>query len=268
MFHFVFDPTGAQNLNAAMDLDEALEGEVVLFADDYSVGPLPDASREKGRDTRIQWWASLGEGIAPAIPDQADEEALGNIVKRMEEEEFDQIWIWTAPNAKDVCGYYWLTSQLKEFAGRIYVVNLNNLPFLTDKGTVFYPISLSEISPREFVKAKKLARPVTMSEFETDPDEWKRLSGENALLRVLEGGKKIASRPEDHFDSQILQHLQPGFMKLSRVAGHFITRSSDRPNERFILWRLKSMIAAGAAEQQGDNIRRHQNAAGPAEARI
>jgi hypothetical protein len=53
---------------------------------------------------------------------------------------------------------------------------------------------LHEIQPKEFLKAKKLSRAVTLSEFEVDPDEWKRLSSENAMIRILEGGKKIAGR--------------------------------------------------------------------------
>ena len=69
--------------------------------------------------------------------------------------------------------------------------SLNNLPFINEKGNVFYPVSLSEIPAREFVKARKLARPVSAAEFETDPDEWTRLASENKNLRVLEGGKKI-----------------------------------------------------------------------------
>ena len=38
---------------------------------------------------------------------------------------------------------------------------------------------LQEIQPKEFLKAKKLARPITLSEFEVDPDEWKKLCDEN-----------------------------------------------------------------------------------------
>ena len=67
-----------------------------------------------------------------------------------------------APNQHDVCGYYWLMNQLKEFEGRIYILSLNNLPFINDKGTIFYPRDLFEIPPKEFIKAKKLARPVTI----------------------------------------------------------------------------------------------------------
>ena len=84
---------------------------------------------------------------------------------------------------------------------------MNNLPFINDKGQIFYPSWLNEIQPSEFLKAKKLARPVTLSEFEIDPDEWKKLCDENAMVRILEGGKKIAGKEETFYDSEILKNL-------------------------------------------------------------
>src|SRR5690606_14715802 len=103
-------------------------------------------------------------------------------------------------NAHDVCGYYWLISQLQPYQGRVVVLYMNNLPFINEKGQIFYPSCLFEIQPKEFIKAKKLNRKVTLSEFEVDPDEWRKLCSENAMVRILEGGKKIVSREESFFD--------------------------------------------------------------------
>jgi hypothetical protein len=50
---------------------------------------------------------------------------------------------------------------------------------------------------RIFKKPKKLARPYSLSEFEVDPDEWKRLCDENSMVRILEGGKKIIGKGEE-----------------------------------------------------------------------
>ena len=173
----------------------------------------------------------------------------------MEEEEFDQIWIWVAPNIKDVCGYFWLTAQLIAFSGRIYVLHLNNLPFINEKGHVFYPTSLSEIPAREFIKAKKLARPVSPAEFETDPDEWHRLASENKNLRLLENGKKITQQADDYYDRAIVNFLQPVFQKVSRTVQQYLIKSSEKLNESFLVWRLKQLVVSGAAEQQGEMIR-------------
>ena len=48
MFHIVFDSRGAELITAAMDLDEALDGETILIQDDYSVGPIQDLFSEDG----------------------------------------------------------------------------------------------------------------------------------------------------------------------------------------------------------------------------
>jgi hypothetical protein len=177
------------------------------------------------------------------------------ILQRMQEEEFDQIWIWMAPNSKDVCGYYWLISQLKSFSGRIFLVSLNNLPFINEKGAIFYPSSLAEIPAREFVKARRLARPVSPAEFETDPDEWFRLAAENKNLRILEGGKKITQQADDYYDRSILHFLQPVFQKTSRAIQQYLIKASEKVNESFLIWRFRQLVASGFAEQQGDMIR-------------
>ncbi len=53
MFHIVFDSVGAGRISAAMDLDEALDGEIILIGDDYSVGPIQDLFSD-GRTGRTQ----------------------------------------------------------------------------------------------------------------------------------------------------------------------------------------------------------------------
>src|SRR5258708_28413103 len=102
------------------------------------------------------------------------------------------VWIGAGQNKNDVSGYYWLMSQLKDFQGRIFILYLNNLPFINEKGHIFYPVNLSEIPAREFIKARKLARPITLSEFEIDPAERSKLSGDATGVPILEGGKKPA----------------------------------------------------------------------------
>jgi hypothetical protein len=259
MFHIVFDSRGAELLSSAMDMDESLDGETVLVKDDYSVGPIQNLFSEEGRQERKKWWSSIREKEKNTEADESGVESdwtvLRSIVLRMEEEEFDQIWIWMAPNPRDVCGYYWLITQLKLFSGRIYLLSLNNLPFINDKGHVFYPSSLAEIPAREFIKAKKLARPVTAAEFETDPDEWDRLSSENKNLRILEGGKKILQPADDYFDHTMIRFLPPVFQKLSRTIQQYLLKSPDKINESYLLWRLEQLVASGVAQQQGEMIR-------------
>jgi hypothetical protein len=260
MFHIVFELSSIELLSAAMDLDQSLEGEIVLIRDDYSVGPIEDLFTESGRQIRTAWWSQIHppsgkESVLISSESSADAETVQTIIQRMSEEEFDEIWIWIAPNAKDISGYYWMLSQLKDFVGRIFVLSLNNLPFINEKGAVFYPSTLAEIPPREFVKAKKLVRPVSAAEFETDPDEWTRLGAEQKNLRILEGGKKLVQKEDDYFDKTLSGFIQPAFQKMSRVLHAFGSKSNVKPNEIFLQWRLKQLNVSGVAEQQGDSIR-------------
>ncbi len=255
MFHIVFDSVGAGQLSTAMDMDEALDGETIVIEDDYSVGPVGNLYSPEGRQERSAWWNTVRDENPASAAAFTDDAHLEVILGRMGEEEFDQIWIWVAPNIKDVSGYFWLVSQLARFAGRIYIVSLNNLPFINEKGNVFYPTALSEIPAREFIKAKKLARLVTGAEFETDPDEWLKLSAENKNLRTLEGGKKIIQQNDDYYDRGLLNFLQPAFQKITRAVQQFQIKSSEKANESFLAWRLKQLVDSGFAEQQGEAIR-------------
>jgi len=91
MFHIVFDSKGAELLDAAMDLDEALDGEVILIRDDYSVGPIQDLFSDEGLAERKKWWDDIRQEVNVPLTDESDSGTLKTILQRMEEEEFDQI---------------------------------------------------------------------------------------------------------------------------------------------------------------------------------
>ena len=102
------------------------------------------------------------------------------------------------------------------------------------------------------VKAKKLARPVTLSEFEIDPDEWKKISEENAMVRILEGGKKIIGKGESFYDNEILKNITAEWQKASRALGNTLHRMKIKTGDVYLMWRMKELIAAGKIESLGD----------------
>jgi hypothetical protein len=157
-----------------------------------------------------------------------------------------------AQNAHDVCGYYWLMTQLKEYAGRIQVLYLNNLPFINEKGQIFYPVYLHEIQPKEFLKAKKLARPITLSEFEVDPDEWKKIASEGSMVRFLDGGKKLVGKDENFFDKEILSGLTGEAVKLNKAVQNILAKLKVKTGDAFIVHRLKSLAVLGKVEIIGN----------------
>ena len=184
-----------------------------------------------------------------------DRETVARLKKLLEEDQKEEVWIWMGQNQHDVCGYYWLIAQLKEFQGRVVVLYFNNLPFINDKGQIFYPTTLHEILPKEFLKAKKLNRKVTLSEFEVDPDEWKRLSTENAMIRILEGGKKIVGKEETFYDKDVLNGLSGEWQKGNRAMHHILGRMKLKTGDVFILWRMKYLAAQEKIEMNGETNR-------------
>ena len=139
------------------------------------------------------------------------------------------VWIWAAQNKHDVSGYYWLMSQLADFQGRIFILYLNNLPFFNEKGNIFYPENLHQIPPKEFIKAKKLARPITPSEFEVDPDEWKKLTEQDKCVRLLEGGKKLVQHDVDFYDDELKKYITGEWQKASKIIQHSIIKQNRQP---------------------------------------
>jgi hypothetical protein len=254
MLHIVFEPSGAEALQKSFELDKTLQGEVITFEDDYAVGPIADLDAPEGWQQRKAFWEAVLE-YSPYVGQLAivdDKKYLLQLKRKLDEDSGLHVWIWMGQNAHDVCGYYWLTVQLAEYQGRVQVLYLNNLPFMNDKGGIFYPTNLYEILPKEFVKAKRLTREITVSEFEHDPDEWKKLSNENALIRTLEGGKKIISQPDNFYDREILSALGSSEIKLNRFLSALLSKIKIKTGDAFLVWRIRQLIMQEQIIAMGD----------------
>lgn len=254
MIHIVYNESEVELMKQVMELDETLAGEVILIRDDFAVGPLTGLDTEEGWNARMEWWRSLLQNspYGDLTGSFDDRKTVEEIKAKLDENAEEQVWIWMGQNQHDVCGYYWLMPQLKNYQGRIMTLYMNNLPFINEKGQIFYPSWLHEIQPKEFLKAKKLARPITLSEFEVDPDEWKKLVDENAMVRILEGGKKIAGKDESFYDSEIIKNLTAEWQKASRVLMNTLHRMKIKTGDVFIMYRMKQLIADGKIEVTGD----------------
>jgi hypothetical protein len=252
--HIVFQEEDIKTLSKSFDLDESLRDEIVLIRDDYSVGPLREIYSAEGIEERKNWWINILDGadVSTLITDLDDNKKVLEIKEKLENNEDETALIWVAPNKHDVSGYYWLVTQLKEFVTRVLVISLNNLPFINEKGNIFYPENLFEIPPREFLKAKKLARPVTASEFELDGDEWAKLCNENKTVRILEGAKKLSQHDEDFYDKYLLEFITGDWQKASKVIQQFLNKSAYTTGDVYAFWRLKELNLKGIIDAQGE----------------
>jgi len=255
MIHIVFSASDVNLIKNVIKLDESLTGNVLQIKDDFAVGPLTGIETEEGWNSRGNWWRELLKNSPYENDPQTffdDRETVKKIKEQLDTNAQEQVWIWMGQNQHDVCGYYWFIQHFKEYQGRIQVIYLNNLPFINEKGQLFYPSWIGEIQPKELIKAKRLARPVTTSEFEVDPDEWMKWCAENSTVRILEGGKKIVGKDETFYDGEILKNLTNDWQKATRVLTNTLHRMKIKTGDVFIMWRLKELITQGRIEPLGD----------------
>jgi len=256
MIHIVFNEADIEVLQKAIELDESMQGEVILIRDDYAVGPINGLYGGESIEARRQWWRDIlagGDLAGKADTDEVDDyRTIATLVGTMRRDPNEVIWIWAAQNKHDVSGYYWMLHYMKEFQGRVFILYLNNLPFINEKGLIFYPEWLSKIPPKEFLKAKKLARPITPSEFEVDPDEWLRLASENKGVRILEGGKKLAQYDYDFYDADLRKFITNEWQKASKIIHNFLAKNKHTTGDMYLLWRLKQILGGGDYDVNGE----------------
>jgi hypothetical protein len=255
MIHIVFNEADIAVLSEAISMDESLTGDVIQIKDDYAVGPLDNIYTEEGIASRKNWWKDVlagGDYEGKVDSNGVDDHNTAlKLAERMRSDESEIIWIWAAQNKHDVCGYYWLLPYIKEFQGRVSILYLNNLPFINEKGNIFYPNWLHEIPAKEFLKAKKLAREITTSEFEVDPDEWTKICAESKGVRLLEGGKKLVQSDYDFYDTDLKRYVTADWQKASKVIHSFLSKSKHTTGDAYLLWRLKGMVAHEMFDVQG-----------------
>jgi hypothetical protein len=257
LIHIVFQYSDIEVLREAMGMDPELSGEIIQIEDDFAVGPIRNSQTSEGREMRMQWWRQVLKGgdIDGRVDDGSvgdDWETLNQLTARLSSDPSVLIWIWVAQNKHDLSGYYWMIGQLKDFQGRIMLLHLNNLPFINSKGAIFYPTNLFEIPAKEFLKAKKLARGVTSAEFETDPEEWLKLGLEEKGVRILEGSKKLVQFDYDYFDAELKKLLSGDWVRASKLIHQFLAKAPQITGDAYLLWRLKTIIAAGEIAAQGE----------------
>src|SRR5690606_20841273 len=124
-----------------------------------------------------------------------------------------------------------------------------------EQGKVFYPKSFGEILPKEIIKARRLARLVTPSEVEIDGEEWRKLVEDNSGIRVHDGGKKLKSVSEEHYDNQLISFCSQQYQKASKIVHQALTKFNVPTGDLYLGWRLRKMAEAGRLQLQGDTTK-------------
>ena len=251
IYHIVTGDVAAAPLKEAILAEPSMAGEVIVMKDVLSVGPLEKEEGQKFSELRSAFWQQVVTN--EKAPIQVDDlERLLQTANELSKNEEARIWLWIAPWPADICTYHWALKYLGKYMGRFYVVNIAGLPFLDENGKVFFPKSIGEIQPKEIIKARRLARLVTAGELEVDGDEWRKLVAENAAIRTLEGSKRLLSRDEGHYDSQLISFASHQYQKASRIVTQALSKFNIPTGDLYLGWRLRKMAEAGRLELQGD----------------
>jgi hypothetical protein len=94
-------------------------------------------------------------------------------------------------------------------------------------------------------KARKLARPITRSDWESDADEWPRLVEENTGIRIFKGGKKIESQPIGYYDMLLLDLISDQNQKATKIVNTTLNKQKVPTGDIFLHWRLKKLAEQG-----------------------
>jgi hypothetical protein len=251
--HLIVGDVAATPLIEAVTQHEELNGEVVVLKDILHVGPLKTDGMSFSESRSAFWNEAVPDGQQTIQVD--DLERLMEISSRLSNDDKPRVWFWMAPAPADVAAYFWLLHFLKKHQGRFSVVNINGLPFLDENGKLFYPDSIGHIPVKEIIKARKLARVTTISEWETDVDEWPRLVTENAGVRIHEGGKRLKSMAVDYYDSVLMQYISNSNQKPNKVINLAISKNKVPTGDLFLHWRLREMAKEGKIELTKGEVR-------------
>ena len=251
IYHVVVGDMAAQPLLEAINTEPSMAGEVLVLRDILHVGPIKKAQGQSFSQLRTEFWKEV-------INDEKQEVAVNDlehllaITTKLNNDADDVVWLWMAPWPADVCAYYWMLNYMSRHLDRFYVLNLGGLPFLDEEGKVYYPKNISEILPKELIKARRLARPVTPAELEVDGEEWLNMTAENAGMRLLEGGKKLYTRDESYFDEKLTSFCSHQFQKAQRIVNQAISKLNVPTGDVYLGWRLRKLVQNETLVADGD----------------
>lgn len=242
----------AAPLAEAMATTPDMAGEIIVVKDLLNLGPIQKVEEgQKFSELRSTFWQQVV--INEKNPIEVDDtERILQASAAMAADENIKAWIWIAPWPADICTLLWVTKYFGKYPGRFFTVNIAGLPFLDENGKLFYPKNISELTPREVIKARRLARAVTYAEIETDTEEWRKLTTQNGGIRTLEGAKRIVSRNEDHYDAQLYGFCTQQYQKASKVINQTMSKHTIPTGDLYLGWRLREMAAADKLNLQGD----------------
>jgi hypothetical protein len=238
--HLITGKEHAETLRENLRQSDLSEEEILIFKDLLNFGPLKSENLTYAENRNAFW-----NTVSPEQQPVDDLERLMQLSTRLSNGEDLQLWFWMAATAADICTYFWLLHFLKKHQGKLSVINIAGLPFLDEAGKLFYPECIGDLPGKELMKARKLVRKLTASEWETEGEEWKNMVTENAVVRVLKAGKALEGKPMDYFDDSLLAVASEGSKKVHKIIQETKLKNKLPHAGGFLSWRLQQLMEEG-----------------------
>ena len=241
--HILFSASAAGTLKQVLNVRGSRD-EVVGLADCLAMGPIAAGDP----DARAAWFdAHVPERLSWGwIADSARD--FLSAIRAWPGERL----VWIAPrSACEQCGLQWLFEQVAGAAAGPTIIA--DAP-LSGGWRDAPPLGLGEL-PAELVaglldRAPRRDWPGARA----SGDVWRRLRGEDGLLRIVERGA-LRTVAGDHFDALLLGPRSGEWRKWSLVAGDAMTEAMERGHhmgDAFYLWRLRELVRLGRMECRGE----------------
>jgi hypothetical protein len=258
ILHVMFSLSAAGSLRKAL-AETARSDEVVALPDDLSFGPLNPISadfRARWVETELDYdWPSWETDLSAQI---------NAFWTRALSPEYRLIG-WTSGRcASDHCGFLeWLWRLGERSCEVIDLTDIRLDEFQLQDGRSVPPrlaVSTGSVPHQQIISVNlfDLTTPQSAPERASCHHKWGRLRHENAALRVVADGE-LASAPLSFFDSTLLAHTKPNWLKAARVVGEVLGdhwRQGISPVGDLVLWaRLRALADAGRVEYRGDLTR-------------
>jgi len=245
----------ASQVREAQSADDVFNGQqqdiycfsLALSIGDISDGGLGDQRRAVLRqllsvDPSVNLDRHVDENLAKTIA------ALSALVKRYVAGE--AVRIWYSHNPDELCGMYWLMSQLRPFNLQtpIYLVMLPLWEY-GKENTVISRTGWGEIAPEEWSKYVVLQEEVRLARLSSCFAKWQQLQEENSPLRATLNGH-LQSVPEVVYDSSILREIDalPDEFKMAVVIGNVLGKYQLGIGDVWIALRIEKLINDGFLE--------------------
>lgn len=243
MKHIVFEQNSKERLEEFFKTEFIFSGEIFVLEDDYSVGPLTiDVSQIF--EIRKMWWSEVlkHSPYIKNIDKVNDNQVIFAIKQYLEVDSNNQICIWYLPNAHDLTGYFLLLQLLQNYISQISTIFLHNLPFLNEKGQLFYPKYLNEIPISELKKTTRFIKQFPLNDLEIENEAWNKITEQNRYLRLYDSGKKLLNYEADYLDKDIISFLQNTPQKMIKIIHQYQHKYKNYISDVFIGWRLIELI--------------------------